>query len=146
MPHLTLQISAGGPILDCYIGVSAPRAEALKKAGLAIPKPFLIRALVDTGASCTNLDPSILTSLGVASTGIASVHTPSTKSGIPHVAKQYDVSLTLPHPLIHRTFNALAVIESELLHQGIQGLIGRDILNACMLTYDGTGKTFTFGF
>ena len=146
MPHLSLPISPGGPILDCFIGVSNARAEALRRANQAVPVPIQVRALVDTGASCTGIDPSILSTLGIVSTGTTQVHTPSTTSGQPHVANQFDVSLILNHPMISRTFMAVPVIESALLHQGIQALISRDILAFCLLTYDGQAGIFCLGF
>jgi hypothetical protein len=105
-----------------------------------------VKGLIDTGASCTCLDPAILNSLEVAPTGTVPVHTPSTKSDSPHVASQFDVSIIFAHPLFTRTWRAVAVIESELAHGGIQALIGRDILQSCLLTYDGEAGTFTIGF
>jgi hypothetical protein len=146
MPHLTLPIGAGGPILELFIGVSSPRADALKAAGQRVPPQVKVRALLDTGASCTGIDSAVLAALGVVSTGTTPLHTPSTTSGTPHVANQYDVSITLVHPLITRTFRAMPVIESHLAHQGIQALIGRDVLSLCLLTYDGVGQTFSLCF
>jgi|SRR6185369_1467915 hypothetical protein len=146
MPHLTVPFSNGSPIIDLIIGVSAPRADALKKAGQPIPAVIPVRALIDTGASCTNVDPTILTALAVPSSGTVPCHTPSTKSGKPHIANQFDVSLRLIHPLLTRTFFAIPVIESELCHQGIHAILGRDILSFCLLTYDGQAQSFCLGF
>jgi len=146
MPHLTLPFSAGAPVIDLLVGVSGPRAEALKKANQAIPNPIPVRALIDTGASCTSIDPTVLKSLGVPSTGTIPCHTPSTKSGQPHMANQFDVSLVLIHPLLTRAFHALPVIESELCHQGIHAILGRDILSFCLLTYDGQSQSFSLAF
>jgi hypothetical protein len=146
MPHLSLAFSAGAPVVDLLVGVSHPRAGALKQAGQPVPDAVRVRALVDTGASCTNIDPTVLKALGVPSTGTVPCHTPSTKSGQPHIANQFDVSLVLIHPLVTRTFFAVAVVESELCHQGYQALLGRDILSACLLTYDGQSQSFCLGF
>jgi hypothetical protein len=146
VPHLTLQISPTGPVLELFVGVSLPRSDALKKAGLPVPNPVKIRALIDTGASCTSIDPSVLKVLGVVSTGVIPIHTPSTVSGKPHLANQFDASLVLPHPLITRTFFAVPVIESALTHQGIQALLGRDILRFCLFAYDGEAQTFCLAF
>ena len=146
MPHLTLQITPIGPLVDFICGVSKPRADALQKEGLAVPTPVNVKGLVDTGASITSIDPSVLRLLGVVSTGTIPLHTPSTKPGCPHVANQYDVSLVLVHPMVTRTWFALPVIETELLHQGIQALVGRDVLHFCLMTYDGQAGTFTLGF
>lgn len=146
MPHINIPFSSGAPILDLLIGVSNPRADALKKAGQPVPKAMTVRALIDTGARCTNIDPTILKALSVPSTGTVPCHTPSTKSGQPHIANQFDVSLVLIHPLLSRTFFAIPVIESELCHQGFQVLLGRDVLAFCLLTYDGQSQTATLAF
>jgi hypothetical protein len=147
MPHFSLTITPmAGPLLDFWIGVSAPRAEALRKAGQPVPASIQVRGLVDTGASCTNVDPTILAQLGVVPTGPVPVHTPSTKAGAPHMANQYDVSIMLAHPKVNWQVHALAVLESSLAHQGIHALIGRDILANCLFTYDGQGNTFCLSF
>ena len=69
MPHISLPISPSGPTLEFFVAASVPRAEALKKAGLPVPAPILVKGLIDTGASCTSIDPSILKALGLVSTG-----------------------------------------------------------------------------
>src|ERR1700679_2633414 len=125
MPHLSLAISPRGPLLQFLIGVSGPRATALSAAGQPIPPHIPITGLIDTGASCTSIDPSILIQLGIPTSGTTTVHTPSTQANAPHPVNLYDISLVLAHPLITRTFQAVPVIEANLIHQGIQALIGR---------------------
>ncbi len=145
MPHLTLQISPGGPIVDILVGVSHPRQQALQRASQPVPTAVQIRALVDTGASGTCVDPTVLTRLGLAPTGYMPIRTPST--GIqPHMASQYDVSLILLHPMLTYTISAVPVIGSMLAIQGIQGLIGRDVLANCLFIYDGRSGLFTWAF
>lgn len=80
MPHFTLQNSPQGPLLNAVISVSAARHNALISGGLPVPAPQVIRALVDTGASVTSIDPSVLTALNLTPTGSTLVHTPSTGS------------------------------------------------------------------
>ncbi len=146
MPHLTLPIGAGGPVLEFFVGVSSPRADALRLAGQTVPPPILVRGLIDTGASCTCIDPAILQSLGVVSTGTVPTHTPSTQIGAPHIANQFDISMILQHPKLSWQFHAVPVLESSLSHQGIQALIGRDILANCLLSYDGQACIFSLAF
>jgi hypothetical protein len=58
MPHINLQMSPGdGPLIDIFVGVSFPRRDALKAAGHVAPNPIRARALIDTGASCSCVDP-----------------------------------------------------------------------------------------
>ena len=71
--------------------------------------------------------------------------TPST-GGQPHTANQYDVSLVLRHPNLSLTLWTVAMAESQLLMQGIQALIGRDVLTNCLLVYDGQVGSFTLAF
>lgn len=148
MPHFTLQISPEGPILTAIVTVSQPKLAALQAAQQPVPTPVTIRALVDTGASCTCIDPSVLQSLQLTPTGSASVHTPST-GAVPAAADQYDVGLAIfaavnQAPLFLQT---VPVIAAELLQaQRIHALIGRDILQQCMLHYNGTTGTFSLAF
>ena len=143
MPHLTLRVSPGGPLLDILVGVSQAREEALKKASQPVPPLVKGLALVDTGASCSCMDPSIFSSLGLTPTGSVLVYTPSTGT-TPHNADQYDVSLLIPLVVpISRRFSSLPVTASNLAHYGFQALIGRDILMTGLLIYDGQAGIFT---
>ncbi len=145
MPILTLENSAGGPICDLMVGVSAPRDQALRSENLPIPQPVRARGLVDTGASSTCVDPQILAALKISPKGLIPMITPSTGS-IPVDAPVYDVSLTIVLPRMSYTFNAHSVIESSLNHQGFSILIGRDILSHGMLIYQGVAGGFQLIF
>jgi hypothetical protein len=121
---------------------------ALQAANSPVPAPVPIRALVDTGASCSCVDPSVLTSLGLTPTGSARINTPSNGSE-PVDLPQYDVALIIPpatpgqSPLI---FPIIPVVASQLRAQGIEALIGRDILSHCILVYNGTVNFFSLAF
>ncbi len=146
MPHYSLKITPQGALIQFRVGVSNPRAGALVAAGQPVPASIPITGLIDTGASCTSIDTTILRQLAIPSTGQIQVHTPSTQASAPHVANLYDISLVLVHPLITRKFDAMPVTESQLLHQGIQALIGRDILKDCFFSYDGSAQNFVLSF
>lgn len=149
MPYFTRQVAPSGDlIVVALIGVSLARRSALVAAKRAVPKPVQIQGLVDTGASATCIDPSVLSQLGLTPTGTTLVNSPTTGQQ-PVVADTYDVSLTIyatanQPPLIHHTVPAVA---SELLAaQGIHALIGRDILRSCLLMYDGMGGLFSLAY
>jgi len=146
MPHLTLQITPGGPLLNLLVGVSEPRRLAMSLANQTPPPPVRICGLIDTGASGTCIDPSSITSLGLVPTGQTTVHTPTTGSN-PVICNQFDVQLFFFHPNgNHLRIPALPIICSDLQQQGIQALIGRDVLSQCLFVYDGASRIFSLAF
>ena len=131
------------------MGVSHTRRAALLAAKQVVPDIASVQGLVDTGASCTCVDPSVLKNLGLTPSGIATVNTPSTGNK-PHTADQYDVSIFVPGsgpkqiPLIVPN---LPVICADLLQsQGFHVLVGRDILSLCLMTYNGATGLFTLAY
>ena len=150
MPFFTRQVEpkSGGLIVVALIGVSQARRSALTAARQAIPNTVQVQALVDTGASSTCIDPSVLQQLSLTPTGTALVNTPTTGAQ-PAPAETYDVSLTIyavanQPALVQHTVPVLA---SDLFSaQGIHALIGRDILRGCLLTYDGRSGLFSLAY
>jgi hypothetical protein len=111
-----------------------------------VPAAVVAKLVVDTGASLTAVDCTILSQLALAPTGKVPIHTPSTQ-GNPHLAFQYDVSLGIygVSALVHN-LPALPVIDGNFKAQGIDGLLGRDVLSACRLTYCGADGFYLMSF
>ncbi len=113
-----------------------------------MPGMFLAKGLVDTGATCTCVDPSVMQELQIPPSGKTTILTPLTSDG-PVSATQYDMALRIyaspsQHPLIVRN---LAVIESALFdQQGFHALIGRDVLPKCVLVFNGGAGLYTLAF
>jgi hypothetical protein len=149
VPHLTLALDpVGGPVVPVGIAVSHARHEALTTAGQEVPAPSSVRALVDTGASCTCIDPAVVAALELPARGTVPIHTPST-GPTPHVTDEYEVSLILPGAGTHHvplTIDAVPVVAADLAVQGIHAIIGRDVLQDCILIYNGTVGEFTLAF
>ena len=146
MPVLTLPLGGDGAIVPVLLHVSGPRLRVLREANRTIPAPVLGRGLIDTGASGTAIDPSVVQSLGLLPTGMTTILTPSTGM-VPHPCNQYDISIIIlmaPQPLV--ALMTLPVIESQLLNQGIHALIGRDVLSSGMLVYNGKANTISLAF
>jgi len=141
-----------GPILDAYIGASQARIAALTTAKQPIPLMEKVRALLDTGASCTCVDSTVLSKLAIPATGTTSINS-TTTGATPQVVNLYDVGILIPGaispsgatspPLF---LNTVAVAESPLLKHGFQALIGRDILAFCVFHYNGPLRSLTVSY
>jgi hypothetical protein len=135
MAHYAIRIAPQGPLLVVLVGVSAPRKQALIAAGQPVPPPVPAQLLVDTGATGTAIDVSVIGQLGIQPTGTMNIRTPSTTTGT-HTCSTYDVELTIAGALT-KHFPAHPVIDGMFSPQGIHGLLGRDILKECRMTYGG---------
>lgn len=137
-----------GPIISVLIFPSVPRQEALRAAGLPLPQGQRANFLIDTGASCTCVDPAFLTALGLTPTGVTPIQTPST-AGSTHVCSLYDVMLFIPSngPGTNgHLIDALPIVATQLSSQGIDGLLGRDVLNNCTLFFNGSASMYTLAY
>jgi hypothetical protein len=142
MAILTGKPGRQGAIVKVKVMQSEGRVAALKKAGRPFETPIVIFGLIDTGASSSVLDYRIVSHMKPEFRGPVSVQTPTTGSGF-LTRDSYDVTLAFgegqPDPL---TITVLA-IEADLITQGFDALIGRDVLSRCMLTYDGPANGFS---
>jgi len=59
---------------------------------------------------------------------------------------QFDVVLMLYHADNSRIFQSLPVISTDLSIQKIGGLLGRDVLEKCLLVFDGSKQSFCLAF
>ena len=150
MPYFTLQVDPSGrPMVNAVIHPSQARVAALKAAGQPTPHGIPVRALIDTGASGTCIDPMILQALSLTATGVVAVNTPTT--GVTPVNQdQYDIGLIIPGPSqthVPLFVGNLPVLAAELFQaQGFHALIGRDVLSMCLMTYDGVNGFFSIAY
>jgi hypothetical protein len=147
MPHFLLSTSQQGLAVSAAVMVSDARRQALNDAVQPIPPPQRIMAVLDTGATISAVDPTVLAALGLTATGKAEIHTPSTQ-GVPVLADTYDVSIGIFAGRAgdtHFVSNTIQVTAS-ILGNGIQALIGTDILKSCIMTYNGADDCFTLAW
>ncbi|MCX7424860.1 MAG: aspartyl protease family protein [Planctomycetia bacterium] len=147
MSVLTVPVSPQGLIVTVGVAVSGPKADAIKAAGKPIPQTQVVRALIDTGASCSAIDPGVIQALELTPTGTASIHTPSTGVGS-HECNLYDVALfiLMGSAQVHIASLTAPVIEAKLAGQGFDVLIGRDVLSQGLLVYDGKAGNLSLAF
>jgi hypothetical protein len=123
--HYGVLIAPQGPLVAVHVGVSAQRRTALVQAGQPVPAPILASLLLDTGASCTSIDATVIAQLGLQPTGTQGILTPST-GATPHQCSTYDVSLAIPGALPQKVIPAIAIIDGHYLSQGHHGLMAVD--------------------
>lgn len=137
MPSVALQITQQGPVVSAFVSITGAHALALQNAGKVPPRAIPVRLLVDTGATSTNICTSIIPVAGLMQTGVVPVHTPST-AGVAVNMPQYDAALIIP--LADGTWHnvpAMPVLCADFSAQGIHGLLGRDVLSRCSMSYHG---------
>jgi hypothetical protein len=138
-------ITDQGPFIDLTAMTPPKYVQQLRKAGRPVPSPATIRALIDTGASASALDVTIVSRLGLTVTGRTLVH--GSTSGDDYEERDlYAVSLYLgsqPGEVAEYTVNAVA---THLASEGFFALIGWDILSKCVLVCDGPAKAFTLQY
>lgn len=147
MGQFTLRVDNKGPLLNASLDISHPRRAALDRAQLPHPQFFGAKGLVDTGASCTSIDPAVVQQLGLSPTGDARLVTPSTGNE-PLDVVQFDISVAIYSKLDEPPLSIpiLPAIETPLANQGFHMLIGRDILSRCLLVYNGVLGHYTLAF
>lgn len=147
MPLITDRIGPSGAVIDVLIGVDDLRRHQLTGAGRPVPPPVPVRVQLDTGASLSGLAPRVFAALGLEAVGTTAILTPSTPLHAPHQCDEFLVSLAVVAggsavPFI----DSARVITAEgwLPGEGVEGLIGRDVLAHGTFMYFGTEGRFQF--
>lgn len=146
MPSIIAPLTHDGAIVEVLVGVSHPRAMMLQARQQIVPEPLRLRLLIDTGASNTTLTKGRMAALSLPPTGTTHIHTASS-GDTPVECDEYDVSLVFPDAFPSAWGIAtMAIIESAPLDGPIDGLLGRDVLNRAILTYNPFANIVTISF
>jgi predicted aspartyl protease len=121
------------------IWLGTPVEEARKKSGVKLPDPVAVKAMIDTGATGSVVQPAVVKQLGLQPIGVVNISTPSSES-VP--CYQYSVRLIFPNNVIAEAI----AIEAPLRGQQIQCLVGRDVLAHGVFVYTGYINQFTLSF
>ena len=107
-----------------------------------MPLPIVLRALIDTGADVSCVDKGILApliALGLKPNRLVFANVPAT--GGMGLAGEYALSILIPHPSgdpkSALRLPSQNVIEQPLGSLGYEALLGRNVLERCLLIYDG---------
>jgi Retroviral aspartyl protease len=96
--------------------------------------------LIDTGSSGTCIDIGILDDLENPPSGDTWMHSASTIA--PERRCTFDVSLWIEGQdgILHPLMPTVSVVGTTHRHQGLDGLLGRDVLEKCTMNYAGPSK------
>mgnify|MGYP001564370801 CR=1 FL=1 len=130
-------LSALGPLMQVEVSIPDELAQYFTENNMPIPSPLTGMGLIDTGASITAVDVSIIQQLSIQPVGISNVFTPQGS------AQQELFPIKLAFVGTQITINFSSVLGSELINQGIIALLGRDVLSNCILIYNGTAGHFS---
>ncbi|MGD0773817.1 MAG: aspartyl protease family protein [Candidatus Solibacter sp.] len=137
-----------GPVMQVLVEVPSPLAASLNSAGMPIPPPASGMALIDTGATRSAVDDTVIKTLGVQPIGIVKV---GTAGGMVNQSL-YSAKFSFPGT------NLPAMEFAQLTGVNLQGhivphlnaplvaLIGRDILSQFVMIYNGPAASLTLGF
>jgi hypothetical protein len=137
-------------VVDVLVAASRNRQALLKKLDMRLPAPVAVRAIVDTGSALTGFRSALFRKLGIQPFTKIPVRTPSTQPGSPHIADQYDVSVALIAGGRPTRFLSVHAISSDDFdpdqEDGLEAILGRDILDCCNLFYLGPEQRFELGW
>lgn len=139
-PNNKALLQARGPVVQVQIEVPLALSKQLAASGTAVPQPVAGWALLDTGATSTAVDDSVVSSLGVMPIGVAQVGT----AGGPTTHPVYPIRLQIQGVGLAIDFGR--VTGAPLKGMGLVALIGRDVLSNMILIYDGPSSEFTLTF
>lgn len=133
------ELRSSGPLFNIKVSVPQLMIDQLIETGQPVPEPVSGTALIDTGASISAVDFSVLRTLQINQVDVIELATPSnpdaTGEGYPAkiILPDHEVELNIVLGADLRPFNAIA-------------LIGRDILCDCLLIYFGQSGRIVFSY
>lgn len=148
MPVITGELGAHGAIVRMLVTPSANRLALLRRLDLPVPRPVSVMAQIDTGSFVTAVMPWALRQLEIAPFTTKQLRTPSTTRESPHEAFVYDVGVTLFSGTVRWEIPSVHVIQCDDFNpdEAVQALIGRDLLQHCVLTLYGPHNAFSLAF
>jgi len=140
MPIYEVQLSPGaiiskGPCIPIEMSLPKTLLSQLQEQGQTIPESVKGNVLVDTGASISAIDNSVVQKLNLNPIGVTTIGT----AGDPIETNEYTVRFVFPHFRI----DIGKVIALNLTRFKIEAIIGRDLLSRFLLIYHGPASRFT---
>lgn len=133
------RLRESGPTCHVVIKPSEPVIEKLRSENKKIPR-VTVSALIDTGASTTAVSHGVVKKLKLVPRGTVQVYTSHKK---PETRNEFDISLSFD---ARTCLTIVKVLDATLQNSSIDCLIGRDVLDHGILTYNGPKKRVILKF
>jgi len=136
---MTVSLQDGLPVVKVRIGHSDAWRELCDRNLEPVPPDITVNALIDTGASITVLDASLVRRLGLRDRGVCRVRGFDGSMHADPAAREYfnyDISLSIPNGeagVVVRVAD-LQVVGAPLSCAAYDMLLGLDVLRHCSLT------------
>lgn len=128
-----------GPVVTATIAVSAAVEQVLRRAGVPVPPPVPVTALIDTGAAVSAVDRGTAERLGLLPVGEMLLSTPTGPARVP----RYLVRIMLTNLVVLET----TVVEVQMRDEdNVSVVLGRDVLSTAVFIYVGYTGQCTIAF
>jgi predicted aspartyl protease len=141
VPSITGTVLSHGILIEVLIGVSHPLEQALLRAGLEVPVQQHATFVVDTGADRTTIDDHLVRRLRlepVTQTRVVTFNSGHAGQLADTYAASVQIKNATEAPWSDRT---IRVLGGNLPH-GLEGIVGRDVLDRLHLEYNGPIRRF----
>ena len=144
MPQLSFPFDRNGMIVDVLLSCGGDRLKQLLAQNAPIPAPIWARGMIDTGTNVSAVSLPLLRQLGIEKGEAVKTE----GIGGEFETHSYEVSLTIADKaaLTGPTYSPPDVSVIHLDAEGVDVLIGLDVLMACRLVLDGPARLFTLDF
>ncbi len=148
MPQITGSLSVQGAMVEVVVGLARSDVQRLRQALQPIPQARKLRALIDTGAQVTYLDPSVVGALTLPWSTLGLANMPAAVGMIPTTFHRASVVIehSSGNKRRHLVAGELLVCELPLGLLGYEAVVGRDILDTLRFLYDGPARTFSLDY
>lgn len=137
LPFTRANLHLEGPHIPILVSATLFEVQEGRNVGLEFPE-LPVRALIDTGSSLTVINPEIAATCKLKQTGFQKI---SAVGGLAGEYPEFAAAISFPGTEISR-LGAARVVACPIIRQPFYScLIGRDILQKWLFTYDGrTGE------
>ena len=134
-----------GPLLNVEVSIPSALADVYSKENKSIPEPKAGFALIDTGATRTCIDDTVIRQMDVSPIGVATSYT----AAGPKEHSLFPAHFRFPAFKMDIDFSSVLGVDLKGQHfnnEPIIALLGRDLLSKFIFVYNGTLGMYTVAF